>query len=559
MKKKLPTLFLIVFTISVISTSNAQEAKIDSLTNLLENTSNVSNRVHLLLELSDMFIQTNPDTVVMISTRAFNLAEEILDIELMLKSAQQKGRGYLRSGSYEQSINTFQNMLDILESNTNSDLLIYKAHALKGIGNIFFIQFQQELALQYYDDALEYYIQFQDSISLGKLYDNIASAHLELKNFETAEEYYLKSLKIGEDLGDLEGVASTHINLAIFNDQTSKKERAAYHANKALEFARTNNALIMESYAVRILGSVAYQNENLDLALEYNERSLEIASEMEIIYELKDTYKNLAEIYYVKGDFQKAYDNYAEHKEYNDTLLNQESQIKLSELRAAYEEEKLEAEIVLLETENELKTARLIGISLSLSFVLVIVVIGGISFANRKKKEIELLEKNKIIAESKKKLAEEELENAQLREENLQKELTNYALHIVEKNDFLEEVKSEMSDLRAEIKNQDAVKQINKLGSKIYHNLMLNKDREEFEIQVEQACEGFFKSLEQRFPSLTNQERRLAALLRLNLSSKEISSILNISPKSVDQSRYRLRKKLDLPKTDNLGVFLNQI
>lgn len=68
-----------------------------------------------------------------------------------------------------------------------------------------------------------------------------------------------------------------------------------------------------------------------------------------------------------------------------------------------------------------------------------------------------------------------------------------------------------------------------------------------------------FKKLEQRYPELTPQERRLAALLRLNLSSKEISGIMNISPKSVDQGRYRLRKKLTLQKKKNLSLFLNQI
>ena len=116
-----------------------------------------------------------------------------------------------------------------------------------------------------------------------------------------------------------------------------------------------------------------------------------------------------------------------------------------------------------------------------------------------------------------------------------------------------------MADLRMDVQSKDAIKHINKLGSRIYQNLMINKDREEFEIQVEQACEGFFKNLEHKHPDLTNQERRLAALLRLNLSSKEISGILNISPKSVDQSRYRLRKKLDLDKDINLSTFLNQI
>jgi len=58
------------------------------------------------------------------------------------------------------------------------------------------------------------------------------------------------------------------------------------------------------------------------------------------------------------------------------------------------------------------------------------------------------------------------------------------------------------------------------------------------------------------FPSMTNNEKRLASLLRLDLSSKQIASILNISPKSVEVNRYRLRKKLKVDPKINLTDFI---
>ncbi len=559
MGKKLITVISILVCLTTFSTAQSNQIKADSLTSLLNQSSDVQSRINLLLEISELYVQTNPDTVIVLSERAYNLAEEIFDIELMLQSAQQNGRGFLRSGSYDSSIEVYQEMLSLIEENDSNNLELYRGHALRGIGNINFIQFEQEIALDYYNEVVPIYLEFADSSSIAKLFDNMASAYLETDKLDLAEEYYQKSLSINVANGDIMGAAATHINLAILNQNLENHDVAIFHANKSLETARAEHALIMESYAVRILGTEYFNNNEFDKAIASYERSIEIADSLEIVYEQKDSYLNLSEIYLEMGNFKKAYETYVQHKAFNDTLNNQQSRIRLVELREEYGAEKKEQEILLLEKENEIKSARLLAISLSLTSVLIVVMFISFNYASRKKKEIELLEKNKIIADSKKKIAEEELANAQLREENLQKELTNYALHIVEKNDFLEEVKSEMSGIRSDVKNQEAVKQINRLGSKIYQNLMLNKDREEFEIQVEQACEGFFKALEQKYPSLTNQERRLAALLRLNLTSKEIAGILNISPKSVDQSRYRLRKKLELPKSVNLGVFLNQL
>lgn len=559
MRNPLLGVILIILSSQIFSTALAQQTNIDSLSQLLSETNESSMQAELLIEIANLFQQTNPDTLVELALEALTISERINDNEMIIRSGLLAAQGMIRSGSYDKSLEQFQSTLEFLEDLNSSDFESYRGHALRGIGNIYFIQFQQELSLEYYNEVLPILIALEDSTTIAKLYDNMASAYLELEDKNLAEEYYLKSLAINEATNDVMGAAATDINLAILYSTSEQLDKAVYHATKALNVARQRDAMIMESYAVRILGSVAFDLKDFELALEYNQRSLQIANELDIAYEQKDSYKNLSDIYREMGRFEEAYENYVIHKQYNDSLLNQESQLKLAELRAEYETEQKEQQILLLEKESELKSARLISISLALSSVLIVVVIGSISFASRKRKEIELLEKNKIIADSKKRIAEEELANAQLREENLQKELTNYALHIVEKNDFLEEVKTEMTDLRSEVKNQDALKQINKLGSKIYQNLMINKDREEFEIQVEQACDGFFKSLEQRYPALTNQERRLAALLRLNLSSKEISGILNISPKSVDQSRYRLRKKLDLPKSENLGVFLNLI
>ncbi len=78
-------------------------------------------------------------------------------------------------------------------------------------------------------------------------------------------------------------------------------------------------------------------------------------------------------------------------------------------------------------------------------------------------------------------------------------------------------------------------------------------------MNIDLIHEDFFRKLNEKFPSLTENDKKLCAMLRLNLSSKEIASIQNIEAKSVDMNRYRLRKKLNISAEEDLNSFLASI
>lgn len=85
---------------------------------------------------------------------------------------------------------------------------------------------------------------------------------------------------------------------------------------------------------------------------------------------------------------------------------------------------------------------------------------------------------------------------------------------------------------------------------------MLENDWEQFVYHFDQVHSGFFQRLRQQYPELTPRDHRLCAYLRMNLSTKDIAPLLNISVRGVEISRYRLRKKLGLTGDDNLGEFM---
>ena len=142
-----------------------------------------------------------------------------------------------------------------------------------------------------------------------------------------------------------------------------------------------------------------------------------------------------------------------------------------------------------------------------------------------------------------------------------QQEVMNVALSIVEQKEYLQslnEMVKKLSNARDE-KEKDRL--IAELGSSLRQRLSYDRDVDSqyFYAQAESLHEDFNAKLTENFPDLTQQERRLATLLRLGFSSKYIATLMNITPKSVEIGRYRLRQKLGLSKGDNLVNFIKSI
>jgi len=150
-------------------------------------------------------------------------------------------------------------------------------------------------------------------------------------------------------------------------------------------------------------------------------------------------------------------------------------------------------------------------------------------------------------------------ENAQLEKEiNFKrKEQMSIALRIIQKNRFLEKLKSKIDKIigKPEVKPEELIR----LKKLIVENLSVAKDRERFNIYINELNTDFYFRLLSKYPSLTDNEQRLCALVRLSLSSKDMASILNISTKSVEVNRHRLRKKMHLKREDNLTELISKL
>lgn len=203
-----------------------------------------------------------------------------------------------------------------------------------------------------------------------------------------------------------------------------------------------------------------------------------------------------------------------------------------------------------------------------ISLLMVIILIGIIYYFISREKKLNTLNKEKIDGMEgyialKAKSLEQEMESYKDKQQNMDKELkyrqnemVNMAMNIIRKYEIVGQIKDDINKIKKEIKDGETRQALNKIILKINQNLLLDRDRESFEMHLEEHNSNFMRRLSETYSGMTENEKRLAALLRMNLSSKEIASILNISPKSVEMNRYRLRKKLQIPPKENLTQFI---
>jgi phosphate/sulfate permease/DNA-binding CsgD family transcriptional regulator len=143
--------------------------------------------------------------------------------------------------------------------------------------------------------------------------------------------------------------------------------------------------------------------------------------------------------------------------------------------------------------------------------------------------------------------------------ESKRKEFIDAALNLSEQREFLETILNEINSTRQIEDGNKVPQKLLALENLIKQRMSFKSEKEDFYGQIEQVHRDFLQKLETSFPDLTDNEKRLAAMLRLSLPGKEIATLMNISPKSVEIARYRLKKKLGLSKDENLINFINNL
>ena len=182
----------------------------------------------------------------------------------------------------------------------------------------------------------------------------------------------------------------------------------------------------------------------------------------------------------------------------------------------------------------------------------------------KEQKEQEMREQEMRFLEEKKKQQQEiiNLKNQKLQYElrHKSRDLANSTMNVIRKNEILLDINDNlvrMADaIRAEKHPDEVLKHIEQVQEDIKKNIERDDNWKKFETNFDIVYENYLKRLGTEYPALTVNDKKLCAYLKMGLSSKDIAPLLNMSFRSVEMSRYRLRKKLNLSRDVNLTEFL---
>ncbi len=371
--------------------------------------------------------------------------------------------------------------------------------------------------------------------------------------YDSALYYYKECLDYYTKLGDDEGIGMIHDNLGNLYRDMGRWEKSYVHLHKGLTISKRLKIPFSTVHAMKDLGLYHNMYGQRDSAAYYFHTALDAIDERKLAmpYIKNDLYRLLYEHYKKKGGYSKALN-------YHELFLNQGNKIKgletekeIAALETKYETEKKDREIERLELKSIVQQSktRTFRTGLLALAIISILLIAGILYRRRNERNLFAL-KQKVHEQEKKELDRELTYKT--------KQLTSHALHMVQKNKVLQELKQRIKDV---VKSSDAKnkKELQSIMRRIDFNIQSDEDWNTFRLYFEQTNQDFFRNLQTITNDLTSTELKLCSLIKLNLNIKETASVLNIEPTSVKTARHRLRKKLGLQPGQDLTAFIRQV
>jgi len=463
----------------------------------------------------------------------------LLDKNLKLKDHQTLNNDI---GYYYLQIEDYNNAYKLFNENLKKskfDEVVADTYMLLAITSR--TQEEYEKALKYYEKAKELFIKTNVNTNIKTIDLNIGILLYETKKYNQAStrlnDVLLNSKKDGFNLG----ITKSHIYLSKIYSKLKDYKKAQQNLNNALKYySKIEDYFDFKSAKTDLIISKGNHNEAIHYIESQINDSLPYHIKIELLEKLSDSYKNIE-------NYTKAFDVQKKIITANDKYYKNLTNSQLQTQKIVAENEMLEKEVSLLKIQESKRKGAFI-----FSIIILLLLTTFIIFYFFKKKHTNKLRDE--LYNSQILLLEKEKLNQNLEIEFKNKEITNMSIFISEKNNALSDIKRKIKNISA--KNIDAK---NDLKETIFFidNIINNSNSiKELELELEANKRLFEQKLTLKFPNLSEREIRVACLIMIGFTSKQISSHLNITKESVDNIRYTLRKKLNISKSDSILNYL---
>jgi len=400
----------------------------------------------------------------------------------------------------------------------------------------------------------------ESMLGLAYSFNNIAEVYLNLHQYDSSYFYATKALKIKEaknSVASRNDIANSWLNMGNIYKKFGKPDSALLMLNKAAETYKTLQNGSSYAEALYGIGNIFIDKQNYNKAKEMFAYGLQKSNEVSDKNNIKTGYKLLSDLYSVTRDYKKSLQYFLLYSDIKDSIFNKERSNAIEELQIRYDVDNKQHKIESQELVIGQKKRQIVYIIIcAILFAIFATVAIFLIMKNKRQKETLLRKEADILRLD---LVRKDQESEILRKdlELKNRELVCNVSNIYTKNMVISKVAKTLSQNMNSFKltNVDLIRDI--IGE-----LKQNMDEtswKEFEYRFSKVHESFYETLDEKYPQLTQVERKICAMLKLNMSSKEIAAITLTQSESIDTTRSRIRKKLGMEKDENLTEFLNKI
>jgi tetratricopeptide (TPR) repeat protein/DNA-binding CsgD family transcriptional regulator len=410
--------------------------------------------------------------------------------------------------------------------------------------------------------------------NIGFTLNNIGLIQIDEGEFKQAIDTYTEALAIAEAANDMHGIGGAYNNLGLIMEQTGDQQKAVSYYLASLKISESLKYSDGIANTCANIGRIYSQLNQPDSALYYANRGIEETKASGSNSYLLNNYETIYRVYEKTGQPKKAFNHYKQYVALKDSMFNIENSKQIAEMEARFQNEKKEQENRLLRQDVEIMNQRfiiqrrnnlLLVVGVAGLFLMLILLFNFYRLKNRTlKQRTKLFDHEKKLQELEMSRLEDQLfaeqEISRLQNEKLEqknRELSSQVLHTIQKNDIIQNMLQEIEALKSDDQELSAQCYI-KISNLVKGNTSLDKDWDQFKRHFDEVNPAFFSNLQDSFPDLSSSELKLCAYYRINLDTKEISRILNISPAAVQKSRHRLRKKMNIPSEVELNEFMSR-
>ena len=426
------------------------------------------------------------------------------------------------------------------------------------LGNIYAALNMYESATKYYDEILKKVINKNTIRNISTTLTRKASLMIKQENYTDALQLIDSSLYLCiRDFNDSLQVVNYYYKAKI-HELTDDIVTAKKYYTQAAKLAYDNNDFDTSSKIMFCIGNINKKTEDYSNAIKVFRIICDSTEKYRMYNVCYQAFYQLSQCYSLLGEYEEAYYLFNKYDIYYDSLYRIYQDKKVEELRNSY---------LLATNVNELKTKEIEEKNIKDNindwklFISIIIVLAMISItfiilystnkATSHKNEVTNYEQQHKIDKIENDLMEYQLKNNRELTMKLAFQLKSY-LQII--NPIKEDLKNAIELPENEQKNK-----IKNIYQHLQNNTHIFNNAENLNKQIDKVYKDFLNKLEEKHPGLTKAEKKLCTLLYINMSSKEIATITNTTIRTIETSRYRLRKKFNLSRDEDIVSFLQKI